>query len=252
MDSNLQDSPSSIPNFRVACESVFNPTSRFDLQPCIYRSGNLLGVTENQANFFAETLKINCIIDLRSEEEIKQYNAPHSLLQTNIPYHNFPLSDYNRRLRSMPHPTYLDYYEYYMEIVNNNSKSISELLSFMFKSPDKRWLICCHAGKDRTGIIIMLLMEILLINRDIILADYCLSGKSITDDAHHFENNWKKRNMTKEQYLSRIQPDSRSLRLLIEELITAYGSILDYILHLRINPASIEHFRKTFANTMQQ
>ena len=78
-----------------------------------------------------------------------------------------------------------------------------------------RLIIHCEAGKDRTGIVIALLLELLGVNRKLIIEDYLLSFKDV-----------------KSNYIE------STLRILDEE----YGGVKNYLLnHCNVSKKTIDN-----------
>ncbi len=147
-----------------------------------YRSGNLHNLKKKSFHTIEE-LGIKTIIDLRNAKEIAQ-KPDH--LPKQIDYHKYSAfedegdqltqarklvlkgkvnaSDADKRM--------LDFYR---EYVTENPEIIKQIINEILES-DQPVLYHCTAGKDRTGIISALILEILNFDRKTIYNEYLLSN----------------------------------------------------------------------------
>jgi protein-tyrosine phosphatase len=71
--------------------------------------------------------------------------------------------------------------EYYLETTRRWPELIATAVSVVADAPDGGILIHCMAGRDRTGMITAILLELVGADRDTIFADYALSARAIND-----------------------------------------------------------------------
>lgn len=168
-----------IPNFRSIHRNGDSPVISHD-KSYIYRSAGLGSLTHKQLKYL-EQKRINKIIDLRSEKETLE--EPDSNLGS-ISYVNIPLvSDKNSPSKiTMIINAYrmADYWREMMAmILDENSESIKTIIIELAKTTDtKSTLLHCTGGKNRTGIISLLLMSELGATREQIISDYMESNMS--------------------------------------------------------------------------
>lgn len=114
---------------------------------------------------------LNTVIDLRTESEAKR--RPNVLNMEGINYFNISISGgFPEREEDIP--------ESYMDIVLNKDR-----IKLVFdKMIDSKGMILfnCTAGKDRTGVVAMLLLKLAGVYDDDILADYEVSYTYIRDE----------------------------------------------------------------------
>ena len=128
-----------------------------------------------QINYLLK-MNVNNIIDLRSDEEILK--RPNILNKKHFHYYHFPLGD--GRLPK----NFDDVYISYLEMLNEKEsiRKIFELIA----SSDNGTLYHCTAGKDRTGIITMLILKCLDVKDEDIIEDYVVSGQFLKNDLQEF------------------------------------------------------------------
>ncbi|MFN8771077.1 MAG: tyrosine-protein phosphatase [Neisseriaceae bacterium] len=236
----------SIPNFRIACFSEFQFSGSLALVPCIYRSGNIHSINQCSASRITKDLGIECHVDLRSIKEVQEQGYPDIIIENGVKLISYPLADYNNPVRRTKFPTFNDYSNYYYHLIMNNKTKLTEIINFIATSQYKRFLFSCYAGKDRTGIIIILIMLIIGINVDPITYDYALSGKYLTQHIEVFQYNWEKRGLTKEDYIARLTPDKRTITTLITMLLTEFDTIDNFLLNLGISKEIVDNLKKKF------
>ena len=122
-------------------------------------------------------MNINNIIDLRNDEEILK--RPNKLKNNeNFIYHHIALG--NGRLPD----SFDDVYTSYIEMLNEKS-SIKKIFEIIANS-NNGILYHCSAGKDRTGIITMLILKILDVKDEDIIEDYVISGEFLKEELEEF------------------------------------------------------------------
>lgn len=118
---------------------------------------------------------IRTIIDLRSKREFETY--PDTLKDhEQIKYHSVPFLDQmlaNNGELIVQHSLK----DVYVQLLEESKKDIQCVIEIISKSLNDGVLFHCAAGKDRTGIIAMLLLSICEVKRDIIIQDYSWSAE---------------------------------------------------------------------------
>ena len=147
----------------------------------VYRAGALGNLTEKGMATLQE-LGVKLICDLRSEEE--RVAAPDKLPPNSTPtYVHLPLqAEDNRRERltalffNRRQFTSMMPDMYTRVIIDGNAHLYGDILRRLANPDNLPTLIHCTAGKDRTGVAVMLILSLLGVPEDVILADYSLSN----------------------------------------------------------------------------
>lgn len=140
----------------------------------LVRSNLPFKMSETEISYLLNN-NIKTIIDLRTKEEI---NSKPSILCNKFNYYNISLKGHKC-------PKYeKDIPSGYIEIIEDKEK-IKEVLMLILNSKTNV-LYHCTSGKDRTGVITMLIMLILNCYQEDIVADYSLSYSYIYRDIKKF------------------------------------------------------------------
>jgi len=135
------------------------------------RSDVIDKLSEEEVSYFLDN-NIKTIIDLRSDVE---------LLKKTSYFENDSRFLYNRvELEGKDAPmNEADIPYNYMSILDNK-KNINDILNIILSS-QTGILFHCSMGKDRTGVIAMILLLIANVSREIIIKDYSISDKNIKE-----------------------------------------------------------------------
>jgi len=172
---------------------------------------------------------ITSVIDFRSVEEIEQSTLAELVKEQKIAYLNFPIGGYEGILKNLKNPGIEDYVEYYLRIMSAGTDAFRAFFDFIGQSDDKGILFGCYAGKDRTGLASMLILSLLGVDKEIIHQDFIATNDQLKLNVSAFEQNWMKRNISKEEYLQRILLKKELFDRLHKAIEVHYGSVEMYI-----------------------
>jgi protein-tyrosine phosphatase len=135
----------------------------------LFRSDSHVSLTGDSVDRI-RALGIGLVLDLRAEWESAAAPSP---FHTDAFYRNVPLLD---PAGSGEFGTLADVYR--VRMIDRSAQRIAEAISTVADAPAGAVLVHCHAGADRTGITIALLLGIAGVDRDSIIADYAARGPS--------------------------------------------------------------------------
>jgi len=115
------------------------------------------------------------VLDLRRDDEIVK--VPHTLAGT-AGYQNLPLFDPSSALESSADSVELE--EQYIDWLERHRTTIASVFRRLAEI-DGDTLVCCSAGKDRTGVVSGLLARLWGADLDRIGADYALSRDALAE-----------------------------------------------------------------------
>lgn len=206
----------------------------------IYRSGNLHHLKNSSFDDF-ENLKINKIIDLRTQQEVAK-ETDH--LPTTISYKNYPAfedkSDEMANAKKLALKGTIStedadkrMIKFYTDYVSENPHVIKTIITEILDS-DQPVLYHCTAGKDRTGMITALILKILKFDNDVIFEEYLVSNdlrKKVINKRLSLANNlhfiFPKLDIGVIEKTSWIERDY--LQAAFDEIDKKYGSMDNYI-----------------------
>lgn len=213
--------------------------------PLLFRSGELLEVNNEEIAIIRRDLLIKSYIDLRTMDEIEKQGKPRSLINAGIKWYHHPIADDNHYFRTKLCPDFFDYYDSYRCLLENNKHQFKNIFLRLISSYKERCLFACFAGKDRTGIVAILLLLLLEFKNAVIVNEYVQSGKYLLKEIDYFKQKWLSKNLSKEQYLYRIKPDPKTALLLINYIGQKYGSIHGYMSEIELDKKDYQEFVKT-------
>ena len=128
----------------------------------------------------------------------------------------------------------------YMEVIEDyeNIKKIFEIIL----NTNKTVYICCGLGKDRTGVIIMLLLLLCMVKEEDIIADYALSDVYLNE----YYTEYHKNNPKAPKYLGRAKPEY--MRKTIRMFHDKYDSIEKYFQKVGLSDDAINKLREKMIN----
>jgi protein tyrosine/serine phosphatase len=123
---------------------------------------------------------IRTVIDLRFPSELKTSPSPFnkaftSPLDERPAYLNTPMNTDENLVWPSPAPPAELMSDMYCRILEHNRRHVAGVLSAIAHASPGGVLIHCHAGKDRTGLIVGVLLSALGVPKDVIAEDYALT-----------------------------------------------------------------------------
>ena len=160
----------------------------------IIRSSDLSQMTPEDAEHL-KRLGINSIIDLRTEDEIadatdrniddfRYYNCPLPKLEAKesskrlLEYIKSSISEEEKAWYATEYMRYVNMRQLYRDVLLSDAsvEQLRKVFDILFDKGTQGVLIHCSNGKDRTGIVIMLIQFALGMNEEEILGDYYASA----------------------------------------------------------------------------
>ena len=150
-----------------------------------YRSSTLTRYKDQrELKQFFDSKYIKTIIDLRSEVETlnSNYADIEGIKYINVPIGEKPGMDVNK-LKYISPSSFNLFYEMFLRFHQDEIKKIFHILA----SEEGAFVLHCYAGRDRTGLVVALLLELLgehsdIITEGLILEDYLNTGNNTSQD----------------------------------------------------------------------
>lgn len=182
---------------------------------------------------------VRLIIDLRSEYEIKRAVCTMTDYK-DVEYVNIQLLDNimsSQDKKSMPSSLV----EMYCGFLEKSKASFLEIFKKILTYPDNCVLFNCTAGKDRTGVVAMLLLKLAGVPEEVIVTDYAASYQNV------------KKEMDRNMFMMKLMRINIPLCLLFSEsenMITTlsyfkenYGTIENYLSDIGLTENEIDALR---------
>ena len=198
------------------------------------RGGTVDRPTENDISTLKE-LNVKTVIDLRGDFEFN--NQPNDMERLADNANHVSLYELNVAKAKDMKITITEVYEY---IIDNYKENVCKALKTVADAPEGAVFYHCFLGKDRTGILSMLLLTIAGVGEDDIVADYQLTYTYLENYMYtHADTLW---DTDPEMHYSLPQ----TMRSLLAYIKNKYGSVEDYIRQIGITDEDKEKIRKRF------
>lgn len=181
------------------------------------------------------------VIDLRSDSELVAHPDPFEKVG-NVNYVHIPLIEqdvidpnFYQSLLKEP-ANFLS--EMYLGMVKHATEGIKEVFEFI-DSSNGTVLFHCTAGKDRTGVISMLLLGFAGVSNEDIITNYMVTEIYIRESMKNLENLNefpKELGMSKPEYIEPV----------IEYILDTFGSFEEYLLQIGIERVVLEKIKNKF------
>ena len=146
----------------------------------IIRSNNINNFSRKDLELLKEKYNIKTILDLRNKKEVE--NNPSII--NKIKYYNIPLFEKKRKKKRIDSNNQNisrvpNIYETYMEMIESKEakKQLKKILKVIMNPKNSNVLFHCTYGKDRTGVISLLILSMLDVDIKDIKEDYLYSNK---------------------------------------------------------------------------
>ena len=197
------------------------------------RAAGLEGLTDSDIQILLDYgVKVN--LDLRTSSESERW--PDRLLALpEIAYYQVSLLD-GLDLANPPHRLS----ELYTEALDHCKSHFKASFELMTQYPEAPFLFHCSAGKDRTGMIAALLLDLAQVDQELIIANYTESVRNLGPLIEEFaqENDPKLR-----AFLSSNRID---IEPFLKNLENQYGGSEGYLQVIGLSEKNIEDLRESF------
>ena len=144
----------------------------------LFRSDALQDMTPADAGLAAEELAIGLVVDLRNSDEAER-DGRGPLADRGVRYEHFTLLEE----RGFPPFTGGDVVERlsstYLWLLHNSGPRVAQAITAIAESSGAGVVFHCSAGKDRTGVIAALILEVLGVDGKTIADDYLLTNQVV-------------------------------------------------------------------------
>ncbi|HMS59186.1 MAG TPA: tyrosine-protein phosphatase [Tepidiformaceae bacterium] len=192
----------------------------------IYRSGALELMSDVDCACLGDELGIRTILDLRHPDEVAHRPDGHALNERVLPLSIFPetvrqddiIADLNGLYGTGPTP---GRYLHYLDVGGDRLAAAFRLFA---KESSYPVLVHCTAGKDRTGVLLGMLMELLGADDDDIANEYGLSDASIDRLIAYLRSTGRALEGTDDEIRARLSTPADRMAGFIQLLRARHGS----------------------------
>lgn len=105
-------------------------------------------------------------------------------------------------------------------------------------------LIHCSAGKDRTGMLVALILSILGVDREAIIEDYAQTGRNRPNRVDYYRERFLALGVEPDDVRVMFESPAEVMRGALRALDATYGSPVDYLRHNGLGESTIETTRR--------
>ncbi len=198
----------------------------------IYRADGLHRLTQAGRQTI-EDLGVRMVIDLRHGRELQEkrsvFEGSDSVAYRNVSLLN-PVSPYSRQMDSLG-----DVYIGLLEDCRHELRSVFALLA---ERGDEAVLFHCAAGKDRTGIVAALLLELAGVERETIIEDYMLTAMCIAPLLEELRRG-RPPMAAEDEYEKLLGCEPGNMREMLRHVEQNYGNAERYLLAIGLQPDQV-------------
>lgn len=168
---------------------------------------------------------VKAVIDLRSQREREQ--APCVWENSaQVDYYSVPMLDEmnsNGFQGEMPESMG----KLYIELLENGKGEYAKIFQTMCKYKDRCVVFNCTAGKDRTGVIAMLLLSLAGVDAEVIAQDYSVSEKYMEPIFKQQKEQMQKYGVEIPEYI--LKSPEEEMKKTLDYLYENYGTVENYL-----------------------
>lgn len=187
---------------------------------------------DEKAFFYQNGTKV--VVDLRYTNEVDKVLSPLRGYE-DIKYYNVDMMGEFFQMREQG---YVDLSDLYLDLLEDSQDKIARVMKIFVEHENEGIYFHCTAGKDRTGIISMLLLDLIKVPREIIVSNYAESYENNKDRPgyRHMKEEWKKYVLSNPEYIERA----------LDHVNHKYGSTVNYLYHIGLTEEDLASLRRSF------
>ena len=187
---------------------------------------------------------LTSVIDLRSRKELEEEPNPY-LDEAQIGFFHKPIYDDLAPAMMATHEAAEDdpLVGFYLTALLERSEAMRDILATIAAAPKGAILFHCTAGKDRTGLVAALLLEIAGVNRETILADYSLTGDFIADLVEELLDRTRKSGGDTERHARFLACAPLTMATTLEQIDQRHGSVSGYLKDIGLPAGDLSNLR---------
>jgi protein-tyrosine phosphatase len=217
----------------------------------VYRSDSLSFMSDDDVRHVTEELGLRTVIDLRAGQEVEQFT--HGPLESlPITVWHMPIVDETRRegeehdKNAWANGEVIPLADVYLLMLDRFGHRFVAVLDVIAAGDTQPVVFHCAAGKDRTGLVAMLLLGLLGVDPEIIAADYALTDSRMPVLLErHNARAAEQEGAVAEVGTQKWAVDAAAMRSVIDQLIETHGSVEGYVLAQGLAPDAIARLRET-------
>ncbi|MCV9999653.1 tyrosine-protein phosphatase [Pararhizobium sp. YC-54] len=182
------------------------------------------------------------VIDLRNDQELETSPNPFAK-QEGVTYLHVSLFDGLSPRSAAVNAGGDVLLDLYIQALSTRGAAIRAVLEAIANTGGGTVLFHCTAGKDRTGIIAGLLLSIAEVSRELILADYALTGDLIAPLIDELVCDAEKHGADVETFRKLLGSDPNVMSAMLDYIADTYGSVQSYLKTIGLDDETLARLR---------
>ncbi len=207
----------------------------------LFRSDAPNTLTDADVKTITGELGVAAVVDLRNSDGVLD-DGRGLLALSGIGYHHFPFLE----RRGLPPPTDGEDSEnrltlIYQWMLHNSGTLLAQAFTTLAHPVNQPAMFHCSAGKDRTGILAAMILEVLGVSREDVVADYLMTNEVIDEILARI------RKMPGFEHAKRegIIAPKKAIEKFLDVTQTEFGGSEAYLRHHGVQQSTIDSFRES-------
>lgn len=186
---------------------------------------------DEKAHFYKIGTRV--VVDLRYTNEIEKSPSPLRDYEDMKYFHVDMMGEFWQ----MREQGYTDLSDLYIDLLDDSQDKILEVFKIFIAHKDEGIYFHCTAGKDRTGIIAMLMLSLVGVARETIVSNYAESYEhnKFRPGYKYMKEEWRRFTWSKPEYIERA----------IDHLNSKYGGSAAYLSMIGLSDTEIEILKQS-------
>ena len=200
----------------------------------LFRSGDLIDMTEADKVRFKDELKIKTVIDLINPDDTQKMRESRLLEELGVKYFNIPVcwsvEDYYQP-ENEQYVKASDMGAMYLYRISNAGFAgiVKQSLEIIADPKNHPLLFHCGRGKDRTGVLAAILLSLAAVADKDIIADYVLTDEDVEEFCHRLYNNPDISEREKKLLAFTWRACPEYMKTFLDGLRRKYGGVAGYL-----------------------
>jgi protein-tyrosine phosphatase len=219
----------------------------------VYRSDSLSYLSERDIALLRDAHGVRTVIDLRAGQEVADHG--HGPLSAHVRQLHLPIVDETREPAQPPQPrrmlrrppTFLTLDQIYGSMLREYAERFASVLQAIAEPDAAPLVFHCAAGKDRTGLVAMLLLELAGVADELIVADFSLTESRMPEIIARHGERAELEDRLPEVAGQQYGAQPGTMHAVLAALRAEYGSVEAYVRAAGVDTAAIERIRALLA-----
>jgi protein-tyrosine phosphatase len=219
---------------------------RFVRTGLLFRSDGLDTLTPGDTHLLMDVVGLSTVVDLRSEEELAR-TGPSLLEQGGVAVHHLPIVDRTQNFFGDGAPRISAAYLRIIADAEDRFVAAVQLLADL----ERPAVFHCAAGKDRTGLLAIFVLDILGVDDDLIADDYALTAAIMPEFRRRIERRMEDEPALRERMEGRtsevldemLSARASTIHLVLTALRAEYGSVDRWLVKKGLDSSAPDRLR---------